>query len=110
MYHIPTSDQTEIMGEVFRSKAIALGSPTVINGMLFSVAGWLDHARALKFKGKKAAAFGCYGWSGESVKLMQAKLSEIGFDVIEENVRANWNPAEADYAAIPALVKNLLAE
>ena len=41
---------------------------------------------------------------------MQAKLSEIGFDVIEENVRANWNPAEADYAAIPALVKNLLAE
>ena len=110
VYHIPTSDQTEIMGEVFRSKAIALGSPTVINGMLFSVAGWLDHARALKFKGKKAAAFGCYGWSGESVKLMQAKLSEIGFDVIEENVRANWNPAEADYAAIPALVKNLLAE
>jgi flavorubredoxin len=108
--HIPTSDQTEIMGEVFRSKAIALGSPTVINGMLFSVAGWLDHARALKFKGKKAAAFGCYGWSGESVKLMQAKLSEIGFDVIEANVRANWNPAEADYAAIPALVKNLLAE
>ena len=75
-----------------------------------SVAGWLDHARELKFKGKKAAAFGCYGWSGEAVKLMQAKLAEVGFNVIDENVRANWNPAEEDLAQIPALVKNLLAE
>lgn len=110
VFHIPTTDQTEVMGEVFKSKAIALGSPTVINGYLSSVAGWLDHARELKFKGKKAAAFGCYGWSGEAVKLMQAKLAEVGFTVIDENVRANWNPAEEDLAQIPALVKNLLAE
>ena len=108
VFHIPTSDQTEIMGEVFKSRAVALGSPTVINGYLASVGGWLDHARELKFKGKKAAAFGCYGWSGEAVKLMQARLAEIGFEVIPENVRANWNPAEADYAMIPDLVKALL--
>ena len=108
VFHIPTSDQTEIMGEVFKSRAVALGSPTVINGYLASVGGWLDHARELKFKGKKAAAFGCYGWSGEAVKLMQARLAEIGFEVIPENVRANWNPAEADYAMIPDLVNALL--
>ena len=108
VFHIPTSDQTEIMGAVFKSRAVALGSPTVINGYLASVGGWLDHARELKFKGKKAAAFGCYGWSGEAVKLMQARLAEIGFEVIPENVRANWNPAEADYAMIPDLVKALL--
>ena len=110
VFHIPTSDQTEVMAEVFKSKAVALGSPTVINGYLATVASWLDHARELKFKGKKAAAFGCYGWSGESVKLMQAKLAEIGFNVIEENVRANWNPGEAEYAMIPGLVKSLLAD
>ena len=70
--------------------------------------GWLDYARELKFKGKKAAAFGCYGWSGESVKLLQAKLGEIGFGVIEENIRSNWNPDENDLAAVPALVEKLL--
>ena len=109
VFHIPTTDQTEVMGEVFKSRAIALGSPTAIGGYLSTVGGWLEHARELKFKGKKAAAFGCYGWSGESVKLMQAKLAEIGFEVITENVRANWNPGEADLAKIPELVKSLLA-
>ena len=108
VYKIPTSDKTEIMTDVFRSKAIAVGSPTAVNGILSSVGGWLDYAKELKFKGKKAAAFGCYGWSGESVKLLQAKLSEIGFETIEENVRANWKPGEADLAQIPALVEKLL--
>ncbi len=108
VYKIPTSDTTEIMTDVFRSKAIAVGSPTAVNGILSSVGGWLDYAKELKFKGKKAAAFGCYGWSGESVKLLQAKLSEIGFETIEENVRANWKPGEADLAQIPALVEKLL--
>ena len=108
VYKIPTSDKTEVMTDVFRSKAIAVGSPTTVNGILSSVGGWLDYARDLKFKGKKAAAFGCYGWSGESVKILQAKLSEIGFETISENVRANWKPGEADLAQIPALVEKLL--
>ena len=108
VYKIPTSDKTEVMTDVFRSKAIAVGSPTAIGGFLSSVGGWLDYARELKFRGKKAAAFGCYGWSGESVKLLQARLGEIGFSVIEENVRANWKPDENDLAAVPALVEKLL--
>jgi anaerobic nitric oxide reductase flavorubredoxin len=53
-------------------------------------------------------AFGCYGWSGESVKVIQAKLKEAGFQVIDDNVRSLWNPDESDYAQIPALVENLL--
>ena len=110
VYKIPTSDKTEVMTDVFRSRAVAVGSPTAVNGILSSVGGWLDYARELKFKGKKAAAFGCYGWSGESVKILQAKLAEIGFNVIEENIRANWKPGEADLAQIPALVEKLLAE
>ena len=39
-------------------KAIAVGSPTVGNSVLSSVAGWLDFLRELKFKNKKAAVFG----------------------------------------------------
>ena len=109
VYKIPTSDKTEVMTDVFRSKAIAVGSPTAINGILSSVGGWLDYARELKFKGKKAAAFGCYGWSGESVKILQQRLAEVGFEVVEENVRANWKPGEADLALVPGLVSALLA-
>lgn len=96
------------MTEVFKSKAIAVGSPTVGCSILSSVAGWLEFLKQLKFKNKRAAAFGCYGWSGESVKILQAKLKEAGFDVIDDNIRSQWNPEESDYAAVPELVKYLL--
>lgn len=110
VFNIAKSDKNEVMTEVFKSKAIAVGSPTVSNSYLSSVAGWLEFLKQLKFKNKKAAAFGCYGWSGESVKLLQAKLAEAGFRVSEANVRSLWSPEEADFAQVPALVSDLLAE
>ena len=96
------------MTEVFKSRAIAVGSPTVSNSYLSSMAGWLEFLKQLKFKNKKALAFGCYGWSGESVKLLEKKLKEAGFDVIEENIRIQWTPEEADLASLPAAAKALL--
>lgn len=110
VFNIAKADKNEIMTEVFRSKAIAVGSPTCVNDILTSVAGWLSFLKTLKFRNKKAAAFGCYGWSGESVKILQEKLSEAGFDVVEENVRSMWNPGDADLAEIPAMVRSLIGQ
>ena len=107
VYNIAKADKNEIMTEVFKSKAIVVGSPTCVNDVLTSVAGWLSFLKTLKFKNKKAAAFGCYGWSGESVKILQAKLAEAGFEVVEGNVRSAWNPDEEDFAKIPAMVSEL---
>ena len=110
VFSIAHQDKNEIMTEIFKSKAIAVGSPTVINDILASVSGWLTFLKSLKFKGKKAAAFGCYGWSGEGVKILQERLAECGFAVVEENVRSQWNPEEEDFEKIPALVKALLED
>jgi flavorubredoxin len=49
------------MTEVFKSKAIIVGSPTVNNSILSNIAGWLEFLKQLRFKNKKAAVFGCYG-------------------------------------------------
>ena len=100
----------ELMLEVFKSKAIAVGSPTCVNEVLTSVAGWLSFLKTLKFKNKKAAAFGCYGWSGESVKLLQERLKTAGFNVVDESVRSKWNPGEEDFNKVPELVSALLAK
>ena len=97
------------MTEVFKSKAIAVGSPTAINDILASVTAWISFAKSLKFKNKKAAAFGCYGWSGEGVAVLQKELKEAGFDVVDENVKSLWNTGEEDFAKVPELVKALLA-
>lgn len=108
VFNIAKTDKNEIMTEVFKSKAIAVGSPTECNGILSSVEGWLAFLKSLKFKGKKAAAFGCYGWSGESIKLLQERLAASGFEVVPEYVKSLWNPGEENFQAVETMVASLI--
>lgn len=94
LYNISRSDKNDILTEVFKSKAILVGSPTVNKGLLHGAAAILEMIKGLSFKNKKAAAFGCYGWGGESVKLITEELKRAGFDVINDGIRELWNPNE----------------
>ena len=69
--------------------------------------GWLEFLQELKFKNKRAAVFGCYGWSGEATKVLRARLEEAGFAVVEPELRCNWNPDEAVLAQASAIAKAL---
>lgn len=86
------TDKNDIISEVFKSKAIVVGSPTINKGILFSVAGILEMIKGLGFKNKKGAAFGSYGWSGENTKLISSELSKAGFELLNEGLRVTWNP------------------
>lgn len=92
LFNLAKTDKNDVITEVFRSKAILVGSPTINRGILVSVAGILEEIKGLKFKSKKAGAFGCYGWSGESVKIISDVLKESGFEVADEGLRVMWNP------------------
>jgi flavorubredoxin len=95
LYNLAKTDKNDVITEVFKSKAILVGSPTINKGILTSVAAILEEIRGLKFKNKKAAAFGCYGWSGESVKMIAENLTTAGFDVVDEGLKVMWNPDDA---------------
>ncbi len=101
-------DKNDLMTEVFKSKAIAVGSPTVGNDILSSVAGWLYFLKELRFKGKKGAAFGSYGWSGEGNTKIIAQLQEAGFEVVEPSVRVQWNPKEEELDQMRAVAEALV--
>ena len=51
--------------------------------------------KEMKFKNKKAAVFGCFGWSGESTKVLKEHLESAGFEVKDEALRIQWQPDEA---------------
>ena len=87
-------DKNDILVEVFKSKAILVGSPTINNGYSYAIAGILEMIKGLKFKEKKAAAFGSYGWSGEATKLISAHLEDAGFQLVNEGTRIQWAPDE----------------
>lgn len=92
IYNIAKSDQNDVITEIFKSKMVMMGSPTFYNSILNSVAGFIHLMKVLKFKNKKAAAFGCYGWSGESVKILNNMMAEAGFEIIDEGFRNPWSP------------------
>jgi flavorubredoxin len=92
LYNAAQRDKNDIIAEIFKSKAVVLGSPTVNKGILTSLAALLEEVRGLGFKGKKAAVFGTYGWSGESVVLLKESLGKAGFQVVDDGLKALWNP------------------
>lgn len=96
LYNSARSDTNDIITEIFKSKAILMGSPTVNRVVLHSMAVILGVIRGLGFKKKKAAAFGTYGWSGESVKLITEELERAGFEIMDEGIRVMWNPGPDD--------------
>ena len=92
LYNIANSDKNDVLTEIFKSKTILVGSPTIGGGIISTTAEILEMIKGLRFKNKKAASFGCYGWSGESVKLIKDHLEKSGFTIINDGIRALWNP------------------
>jgi anaerobic nitric oxide reductase flavorubredoxin len=92
------NNKNDIIAEVFRSKTILLGSPTINNVYLYSIGGLLVMMRGLRFTGKSAAAFGSYGWSGEAVRQISDGLQDAGFSLVNEGLRILWVPDEAGLA------------
>jgi anaerobic nitric oxide reductase flavorubredoxin len=92
LYNAAKTDKNDVLSQIFKSKAIVVGSPTVNRSILASMVALMDMAKGLAFKNKKAAAFGTYGWSGESVQLLTARLKDAGFQVVNDGIREAWNP------------------
>ena len=92
LFNAAHTDKNDIITEIFKAKAILFGCSTVNKGIMNATGGLLDMIKGLGFKQKKAAAFGSYGWSGESVKVLEDKLNEAKFELVQEGIRVLWNP------------------
>jgi flavorubredoxin len=92
IFNLAKSDMNDLITEVFKSKTVAVGSPTIGSSVLHSIAGFIHYVKSMKFKNKKAAGFGCYGWSGESPSVINERMKEAGFEIIGEGLKNKWNP------------------
>ncbi|MBC8591014.1 anaerobic nitric oxide reductase flavorubredoxin [Wansuia hejianensis] len=94
LFNAANTDKNDVITELFKSKAILFGSSTVNKGIMNATGGLLEMIKGIGFKKKKAAAFGSYGWSGESVKIIEEKLKDAKLDVMEGGPLVLWNPDE----------------
>ncbi len=94
LFNCGKADKNDIISEVFKSKMVLMGSSTINRGILSGAASMLEIMKGLSFKNKRAAAFGSYGWSGESVGIITDELKKAGFEVVNDGIKALWNPDE----------------
>jgi flavorubredoxin len=96
LINLAHAHRSDVMTDVLNAKAVVLGCATLNNGMLPRMAGFLMYMRGLKPTNKIGAAFGSYGWSGEAVKLMNAAMEEMKFDIVEPGLRFKYVPGQTD--------------
>jgi len=88
-------DRSDVMTEIMDAKAVLVGSPTLNNGLYPTVSDFLTYMKGLKPQNKIGAAFGSYGWSGESVKLIQEELAAMKFQTIDSGLKIQYMPDKA---------------
>ncbi|MBI5969338.1 MAG: flavodoxin domain-containing protein, partial [Deltaproteobacteria bacterium] len=98
LFHMAISDRNDVITEIFKAKAIIVGSPTLNQGLMPTLTPILEDIKGLKFQNKIGASFGTYGWSGEGVKLIEEHFNRCKIPVVAQGVRAKWQPKPADLA------------
>ncbi len=90
--HLRSWHRSDVITEVLDAGAVIVGSPTLNNGLFPTVSDFLTYMKGLKPKDKVGAAFGSYGWSGESTKLIKKELEDMKFNVIEPEMKIQYVP------------------
>ncbi|MBW6517462.1 MAG: flavodoxin domain-containing protein [ANME-2 cluster archaeon] len=92
LFHLAKSDKNDVITEIFKSKGVLIGSPTVNKRVLSDVGALMETLRGLRFKKKAGAAFGGYGWSGESVGVIEEGLKNAGIEVVVPGIKFRYDP------------------
>ncbi|MDW7672946.1 MAG: flavodoxin domain-containing protein [Bacillota bacterium] len=99
VHHVVKSDKNDMISDIFKAKGVIVGSPTINNRYLPTTAPILEEIRCLKFSNKMGAAFGSFGWSGESPKLLEEHLAASKFEIVQEALRVKFTPTEDELTA-----------
>ena len=81
MYSLQHNHESDIMTELLEAEYICVGSSTLNNNLLPTVASFLTYMKGLAPKGRKALAFGSFGWGGQSVKQVHEILEGCNYQM-----------------------------
>jgi len=84
--------RSEVVYEVLDAAALIVGSPTLNNNLLPQMADVMTYLKGLKPANLIGAVFGSYGWSGESVKDLEAILKEMKVEIVAPTVATKHVP------------------
>jgi len=107
VFHLKKWHHSDVMEQVWDAAAVLAGSPTHNNNFMPLVADMLTYMKGLRPKNKLGFAFGSYGWSGESPRLIQEWLSGMNMETPEEPAALRHVPGHEDLQALAGTSRRL---
>jgi len=95
--NIPLGELEEL---IVRSGGLLVGSPTINRNTLLPVYRMFSVINPIRDKGKLAASFGSYGWSGEAVPLIEEHLRNMKLDIVQDGLATKFFPSEEQKEAL----------
>lgn len=96
LYDIIHEDMNALSQRLNESDAFALGSPTINSDAVPPAWILLSHVDAVNNKKKPVLIFGSYGWSGEAVPNLTARVTGLKMKPFGEGLKVPFVPSEAD--------------
>ncbi len=93
------NDISDVMTYILTSKYICIGSPTLNNGVLPTVASFLCYLKGLSPQKRIGLSFGSYGWGGQSIGEIEAVLKAIKCEML--------NPIKCQYIPTDSFLKDI---
>lgn len=90
---------SDVMYDVLVNRGIALGSPTLNNGLHPEMASMTAYLTGLRPRDRVGLAFGSYGWGGQSVGMLQEIMTQLKWQTPLEPLKIKWKPTEEDLTA-----------
>ena len=85
-------NRSEVATEILDAGALLVGSPTLNNNILPTVADVLTYLKGLKPRNLIGGAFGSYGWSPAGVGQVKQMLQEMKIDLAGEPLKVKYVP------------------
>jgi flavorubredoxin len=93
---IEEMDAATLAEKIAKANAYLLGSPTINQNMLPQLYTLFALMTPLRDRGKLAAAFGAYGWSGEAKQNLIANINNLKLTCYPESMFIKFIPSESE--------------
>lgn len=99
--------RSDIANELLEAGALIIGSPTINNQIFPTLADTICYLKGLKRQNLIGQTFGSYGWSGESIKILQDELINIKVKLCGDPIKIKYVPTNDDLAECRKLGQNI---
>lgn len=86
----------EVEQNIAHASAYLIGSPTINQNILLPIYKCFALINPIRDKGKPAAGFGSFGWSGEAKKIIRTNLENLKLSVFDEEMFVKFTPNQQD--------------